>query len=70
MMTKIHLHSEQFDGHQHPTCGRGTTAVTELAFEAAPRADRCQHCERDWFPNGQPDRHHAEAVKRLAATTP
>ena len=62
---KVHNHSEQFDGHPHPVCGRGSTAVPALAFEATRPELRCQHCAREWFPNGQPDWHRRSAIERL-----
>ena len=63
---KVHIHEEQFDGHPHAWCGRGATAVPEAVFEATPRQDRCQLCDRDWFLNGQPDWHFNGAVANLA----
>lgn len=65
-MSKVHVHSEQFDGHMHPWCGRGSTAVTEETFEATPESERCKICDRDQFPNGQPDWHFAAARARLS----
>ncbi len=54
---KTHLHSEQFDGAPHPWCGRGSKAVVSDVFEATEPALRCRLCEREWFPNGQPEWH-------------
>jgi hypothetical protein len=65
---KIHLHETQFDSAQHPACGRGASAVAEAVFEAADPKDRCKHCERIWFPNGQPDWHREQAKNRLTTT--
>lgn len=62
-MPKIHLNSEQFDNAMHPLCGRGKIAVYELEFEATPYKDRCKLCDREWFPNGQPDWHFNNAVE-------
>lgn len=62
-MPKIHNHSEQFDGHLYPWCGRGTTAVLSDQFEATDPKLRCRVCDRDWFPFGQPDWHLAEAQR-------
>jgi hypothetical protein len=64
-MTKVHNHSEQFDGAWHSVCGRGKTAVSSDQFEGTPPAQRCVYCERDWFPNGQPDWHLKQAQERL-----
>lgn len=64
-MSKVHLHSEQFDGAVHAWCGRGTTAVEEHVFEATAPALRCQLCDRDWFPYGQPDWHLKAAQQKL-----
>ena len=63
---KTHLHSEQFDGHPHPWCGRGTVAVPALAFEATHHSLRCKICEREWFPRGQPGWHHKAAIVKLS----
>lgn len=54
---KVHRHDDQFDGHWHAWCGRGSTAVGELEFEATDPKLRCFYCDRDWFPYGQPDCH-------------
>jgi len=54
---KIHLHDEQFDGHYHSWCGRGSTAVMPEVFEAVDPEKRCQLCDKEWFPHGQPDWH-------------
>lgn len=62
---KVHMHSDQFDGHPYPWCGRGTTAVPELVFEAADPDTRCKICERDWFPTGQPEWHRKYAIEQL-----
>lgn len=62
-MPKIHNHSEQFDGHPHSWCGRGTTAVPSDQFEATDPKLRCRVCERDWFPSGQPSWHLAAAQR-------
>ncbi len=67
---KIHLHDEQFDGHPHAWCGRGSTAVPSDVFEATEPALRCALCDREWFPYGQPDRHRKHAANRLAAGNP
>jgi hypothetical protein len=64
---KLHIHDEQFDGHPHAWCGRGSTAVGADQFEAAESALRCKVCERDWFPCGQPEWHRKAAQERLAA---
>lgn len=64
-ITKVHNHSEQFDGAMHPVCGRGYTAVTAEVFEATDPAVRCKVCERDWFPNGQPTWHYEQSVKEF-----
>jgi hypothetical protein len=66
---KIHLHETQFDGAPHPRCGRGSTAVEEKVFEATAPALRCQHCDREWFPDGQPDWHLEAARKQLSTAT-
>ncbi len=66
-MSKVHNHTEQFDGHMHPVCGRGKTAVGNDAFEATDPKLRCTHCARDWFPIGQPDWHLRQAQRRSAA---
>lgn len=63
-MTKVHIHSEQFDGAWHPWCGRGNTAVAEDEFEATAPELRCVACDREWFPNGQPDWHLQAAMER------
>lgn len=62
---KVHLHEEQFDGHPHPWCGRGDAAVTSEAFEATAPELRCQICDREWFPRGQPDWHYQHAARKL-----
>lgn len=62
---KVHNHSEQFDSHMHPVCGRGQSAVTSKVFEATDPKDRCKFCERDWFPNGQPTWHLKQAKSTL-----
>lgn len=62
----IHLHNEQFDGAAHPWCGRGHDAVTEVLFEVTPPAQRCSLCDREWFPNGQPDWHYRASVRAAA----
>lgn len=62
-MTKVHFHSDQFDHGLHAWCGRGTNVVLEDAFEATPKEERCSLCDREWFPNGQPDWHYKSAVK-------
>lgn len=61
---KQHLHEDQFDGHPHPWCGRGEQAVGSDEFEATPPAERCRLCDREWFPNGQPDWHLKAAQQR------
>lgn len=65
---RIHLHDEQFDGHPHPWCGRGTAAVAAHIFEATDPGLRCKRCEREWFPNGQPDWHLSSAKLKLSTT--
>lgn len=65
---KVHNHDEQFDTALHDWCGKGGNhhiTVTQRAFEATPSQYRCKICERDWFPNGQPDWHFQEAVKEM-----
>ena len=62
---KIHRHEEQFDGHFHPWCGRGSTAVMPETFEATDPKLRCRLCDRDWFPYGQPDWHLKQAQEQL-----
>lgn len=59
---RVHIHSEQFDGALHPWCGRGSTAVPSKQFEATNPKLRCKICERDWFPDGQPDWHRNAAI--------
>lgn len=66
---KVHLHETQFDGAPHPLCGRGNTAVTEEVFEATAPALRCQYCDREWFPHGQPDWHFEAALRQLGTST-
>ena len=62
---KVHLHSEQFDGHMHSWCGRGGHhAVDEKTFEATNPSLRCKLCDREWFPNGQPDWHLKQAQRK------
>lgn len=61
---KAHIHAEQFDGHMHAHCGRGTTAVTAAEFEATDPHLRCRLCERWWFPHGQPDWHLKAAKEK------
>ena len=61
---KIHLHDDQFDGVPHPLCGRGATAVVSDQFEATNPELRCQFCDREWFPRGQPDWHLEHAQTR------
>lgn len=68
-MSKIHNHTDQFDGAMHAWCGRGKTAVSSKVFEATDPALRCRVCERDWFPNGQPDWHLKAAQQRQSTTT-
>lgn len=63
-MAKIHCNDDQLDGWMTPRCGRGI-AVPAAVFEATPPRMRCQVCERDWFPRGQPDWHYEDAVKAL-----
>ena len=63
---KIHLHDEQFDGHPHPWCGRGSKDVTSDTFEATAPSLRCHYCAREWFPRGQPEWHYRAAVARLS----
>lgn len=67
---KVHIHYDQFDGVMYPWCGRGSTAVVEAEFEATPRRLRCAFCDRYWFPNGQPDWHHEQAVRVLQEARP
>lgn len=66
---KVHLHDEQFDGHPHPWCGRGSSAEPSGVFEATEPKLRCVFCDREWFPYGQPDWHLAGA-RRLLGFTP
>ena len=54
---KVHLHDDQFDGQPHPWCGRGDAAVASDQFEATNPDLRCQLCDREWFPHGQPEWH-------------
>lgn len=63
---KAHLHSEQFDGHAHSACGRGTLAVSQEVFAATPSTERCTRCERDEFQHGQPDWHAQQAKAKIA----
>lgn len=63
-MSKAHNHSEQFDGAMHSVCGQGFVILTNEDFEGFERKLRCKHCERDWFPNGQPDWHWEQAAKK------
>lgn len=65
-MTKVHIHEDQFDGVAHAWCGRGNTAVTAEVFEATEPSARCQVCDREWFPRGQPEWHLIGARKLLA----
>jgi len=57
-MTKVHIHSEQFDGWLHAECGAGDwqppnpRCVSEDDFEKVPRPMRCIACDRYWWPNG------------------
>jgi|GEM_PF-4702235 len=67
-MSRVHIHTEQFDGHPHPWCGRGTTAVTAPVFEATDPRLRCRLCEREWFPNGQPDWNLKQAQRDASIT--
>jgi hypothetical protein len=62
---KMHNHSEQFDGVPHSVCGRGTNAVSSKVFESIESELRCKLCERDWFPNGQPEWHLRASQKSL-----
>lgn len=64
---KHHLHSEQFDGALHASCGRfphdpfpgekysDFILTSETAFANLDKIDRCQYCEADQFPHGMPD---------------
>ena len=61
---KVHLHEDQFDGVPHPWCGRGDAAVCGDDFEATAPTLRCQRCDREWFPHGQPDWHYRQAVSK------
>jgi hypothetical protein len=67
---KVHVHSEQFDGHPHPWCGRGETAVPEDVFARTPYKMRCKVCDRDQFPYGQPQWHFEFSVSRSLPPTP
>lgn len=77
-MAKAHLHDDQLDGHYYAQCGRvaadHASIVMPRVFEARDPRQRCAHCARDWFPNGQPDWHLEAAQRELAAlldtTTP
>lgn len=56
MSGKIHLHSEQFDGYLHAACGRADETariLTDDDFEAAPEADICAYCAREYCPHGR-----------------
>lgn len=64
-MGKVHIHSGQFDGAMHSSCGRGNSAVTEAEFEATPASLRCRLCDRYRFPNGQPEWHYQMAMKEF-----
>jgi hypothetical protein len=64
-VSKVHVHEEQFDGHQHPWCGRGDKAVSSDKFEGTAPSLRCRFCDREWFRLGQPDWHYRAALKRL-----
>ncbi|MHB1125255.1 MAG: hypothetical protein ACYC0T_21405 [Ramlibacter sp.] len=68
-MSKTHLHDEQFDGAPHPWCGRGNSAVSPEVFEATAPELRCKACDREWFPNGQPDWHLKAAQQRTVASS-
>ncbi len=54
---KVHLNSEQFDGHMHSHCGRGNLVVYADEFEATDPINRCFFCSNYWFPRGQPEWH-------------
>jgi hypothetical protein len=64
---KIHNHLEQFDGKMHSVCGYGSAIVMGKEFEATDPKIRCKLCERDWFPNGQPEWHRQQAIKALTS---
>ena len=59
-MSKVHLHSEQFDRALHAECGRldkpskwgDGRIVTEEEFEATPRVNRCKLCAMRYWPHG------------------
>lgn len=65
---KVHINDDQLDGKLTPRChvGRPGSTVYEAVFEATEPRLRCKHCERWWFPNGQPDWHLKQAQARLA----
>lgn len=51
---KVHIHSEQFDGHGHAACGRldmelpSDRIASEDDFEKVPYEKRCRLCAREW----------------------
>lgn len=64
---KVHIHDDQLDGHRYARCGRvqadDPSIKLENEFEAAEPRLRCTHCDRWWFPYGQPDWHLEQARK-------
>lgn len=64
-MSKLHIADDQLDGYLYGWCGRGGVALPPAVFEAAPPPMRCALCARDWFPHGQPEWHHKQAVAQL-----
>lgn len=60
---KIHMHSEQFDGHLHAACCRfphdpapgepiAQFIVDEEVFSELPRVKRCYYCTQINWPKG------------------
>lgn len=58
---KVHLHSEQFDGHLHAACcrilfdppGPHPMILGEDEFALVPREKRCHYCSVINFPHGE-----------------
>lgn len=68
-MAKYHIHEEQFDNALHARCGRAddqAAIVSEELFAALDPATRCKWCERDQYPNGQPDWDQRFSILKLA----